>query len=179
MDKEILLVSEDFVKDVSNISDNVDGVYIIPAIREAQECKLQGILGSKLFDKLKEMVGDGQILRQPKYRTLLDKCQYFLAYSAIVELTFKLSYKIANMGVIRTRDENTDSATFDEIVQIQTLWQSKADHEAYLLQDFLIHNKADYPELTQGDCWRIKSNLKSAASCGIFLGGARGKGGWR
>ena len=45
---EFLMVSETKIKEVSNISDNVAGKFILPAIREAQEIKLKSIIGSCL-----------------------------------------------------------------------------------------------------------------------------------
>ena len=52
---------------------------------------------------------------------------------------------------------------------------AKADAYCLDLQNFLLRNRSDYPELTDNCCHNIKSNLHSAASCGIFLGGSRGK----
>jgi len=38
-----------------------------------------------------------------------------------------------------------------------------------------MDNRSSFPELNECDCRRIESNLYSAATCGIFLGGVRGK----
>lgn len=57
---EVLLTSEEFVKSISNISDNLAGKYMLPAIREAQEINLREILGDALTDKLKKIVELGQ-----------------------------------------------------------------------------------------------------------------------
>lgn len=175
---EILLTSESFVKEVSSISDNLANKYIKPSIRESQDVKLKGILGDALLAKLKSLVGSGSINQENmgKYKLLLDRCQYFLAYSTIVEVTYKVSYKIGNFGVAKSNDENLQVASLDEITKMQYYYESKADSCAIDLQNFLLDNKTDYPELTENVCYKIKSNLHSAASCGIFLGGARGKG---
>lgn len=174
---EILLSSEAFVKSVSSISDNTAGKYILPSLREAQEVNLRNILGDRLLDKLKELVRDDTLADYAGgvYKTLVDKCQYFLAYVTIVEVTNKVSYKIGNFGVAKSTDENLQVATQDEIGKMQFYYQSKADSACLNLQNFLLQNRSDYPELTDCCCARIKSNLHSAATCGIFLGGARGK----
>lgn len=191
MAAEILLTNENFVKSVTNISDNMAGKYLLSSIREAQEINLKGILGQDLLNKLKDLVS-GNLLRgsfsedynrdfaivvglNEPYRELIERCQYFLAYQAITELTFKVSYKIANMGVAKTNDDNTQVVSLDEIEKIRVLYQGKADSCAYDLQNYLIENRVRYPELSQNVCTRIHSNLYSHASCGIFLGGARGK----
>lgn len=174
---EIILTSEKFVKSVTSVSDNIAGKYILPSLREAQEQGLKGILGDALLAKLKGFVANKEIDLESNaaYKILLDRCQYYLAYAAIVEVTNKVSYKIGNFGVAKSSDENLQVASQDEIGKMQYYYQSKADAHCLDLQNFLLQNRSDYPELTENCCHTIDSNLHSAASCGIFLGGARGK----
>lgn len=174
---EILLSSEQFIKKVTNISDNLAGKFILPSLREAQEVKLKGILGSCLLNRLKELIKEGDIEEEgfEAYKDLVDNCQYFLAYSTICEVLNKVSYKITNMGVTKTSDDNVQNASTEEIGKMLYYYQSKADSCAYTLQSFLLENRSAFAELRDCDCNRIHSNLYSAASCGIFLGGARGK----
>lgn len=177
MATEILLTSEAFVKGVSSISDNIAGKYLRPSIREAQDVQYRGIVGDTLLAKLKSLVNDGSISQEANahYKALLDRSQYLIAYLAIVETCMKVSFKVANAGVIKTGDENIQQADTPDIAGIRSYYQAKADSETLDLQNFLLNNWQDYPELTEGDYHRIHSNLYSAASCGIFLGGARGK----
>ena len=174
---EIILTSEKFVKSVTSVSDNIAGKYILPSLREAQEQGLKGILGDALLAKLKGLVANKEIDLESNvaYKILLDRCQYYLAYAAIVEVTNKVSYKIGNFGVAKSSDENLQVASQDEIGKMQYYYQSKADAHCLDLQNFLLQNRSDYPELTENCCHTIESNLHSAASCGIFLGGSRGK----
>lgn len=174
---EILLSSEAFVKSVTSVSDNLSGKYILPSLREAQEIGLKGILGDSLLSKLKSLVKDGKIEDSVNvhYKDLIDRCQYYLAYVTIVEVTNKTSFKIGNFGVTKSTDENLQVATQDEIAKMQYYYQTKADAYCYDLQNWLIDNRTNFPELSDNDCKKIQSNLYSAASCGIFLGGARGK----
>ena len=174
---EILLSSEAFVKSVTSVSDNLSGKYILPSLREAQEVGLKGILGDSLLSKLKDLVKDGKI-NDPgngKYKELIDRCQYYLAYVTIVEVTNKTTFKVGNFGVVKSSDENMQVATQDEVAKMQYYYQSKADACCYDLQTWLMDNREFFPELNTNDCRRIASNLYSSASCGIFLGGARGK----
>ena len=174
---EILLSSEAFVKNVTSASDNLSGKYILPSLREAQEIGLRGILGDDLLAKLKDLCKNGTLETESGgvYKTLVDHCQYYLAYMTIVEVSNKVSYKIGNFGVTKTQNENLQVATQDEIAKMQYYYQSKADACCLDLQNFLLEHRKDYPELTENSCHKIESNLHSAASCGIFLGGARGR----
>jgi hypothetical protein len=174
---EILLSSEKFIKETTNVSENLSGKYLLPSLREAQEIGLKGILGDCLLARLKQLVKDGEINQEDNtaYKDLLDRCQYYLAYQTIVEVVERVSYKVVNFGVAKTTDENLQVATQDEIAKQKYFYQAKADNYCLDLQNFLLNNRTAYPELKACDCNRIQANLKSAASCGIFLGGARGR----
>lgn len=170
---EILLTSEAFVKSVTNVSDNLAGKYILPSIREAQEQGLKSILGDCLLSKVKHLFNTDSL--EGIYKELVDHCQYYLAYAAIVEVTNKVSFKIGNFGVAKSTDENLQVASYDEIVKMQYYYQTKVDAYCLDLQQWLLQNRESIPELTESQCKKLSSNLHSAASCGIFLGGARGK----
>lgn len=170
---EILLTSETFVKSVTNVSDNLAGKYILPSIREAQEQGLKGILGDCLLSKVKHLFETNSL--EGIYKEVVDHCQYYLAYSAIVEVTNKVSFKIGNFGVAKSQDENLQVASYDEIVKMQYYYQTKVDAYCLELQQWLLQNRESIPELTECHCRKLSSNLHSAASCGVYLGGARGK----
>lgn len=175
---DILLTSEKFVKETTSISDNLNAKYLRPSIREAQEVGLKGIVGTALLEKLKELVADGTIngLANTAYKDLLDRAGYYLAYTAVTEVAVKVSYKIANLGVAKTADQNIQNATQDEIAKLRYYYQAKADSCCYELQGWILENASQFPELDDNCCRRIQANLRSAATCGIWLGGARGKG---
>lgn len=175
--KESLLTSETFVKKATSISDNIAGKYLQSAILEAQETGLKGIYGDRLFRKVKELVKTEEIEldSNANYKELLDNSQYYLAYMAVIEVTNKVSYKIGNFGVAKSNDENLQVATYEDIVKMQYYYQSKADAFCLDLQHWILEHRSSFPELTTAHCNKISSNLHSAASCGIWLGGARGK----
>lgn len=170
---EILLTSEAFVKSVTNVSDNLAGKYILPSIREAQEQGLKSILGDCLLSKVKHLFNTDSL--EGIYKELVDHCQYYLAYAAIVEVTNKVSFKIGNFGVAKSTDENLQVASYDEIVKMQYYYQTKVDAYCLELQQWLLQNRESIPELSDCHCRKLSSNLHSAASCGVYLGGGRGK----
>lgn len=174
---DYLITSESFVKNTTPIFDNIGGKYIQSAIREAQEIRIKGVLGSALLGRLKELCKSGDIGKSGNeaYKELLDRCQMATAYQAISELARITSYKITNKGVVKTNDDRVENATESEIIRTQDFYRAKADYYVYELQRFIIDNRVDYPELSNNDCAAIRANLQSAASCGLWLGGARGK----
>ena len=173
---EILLSSEAYIKSTTNISDNLAGKFLLPSLRDAQEIGLKGIIGDCLLSKLKRLIKENELNLQVNsaYKDLVDRCQPYLAYETIVEVVERISYKVVNFGVTKSTDENLQVATQDEIAKQKFFYQAKADNYCLDIQNFLLNNRSAYPELKACDCNRIAANLKSAASCGIFLGGARG-----
>ena len=144
---EILLTSEAFVKSVTNVSDNLAGKYILPSIREAQEQGLKSILGDCLLSKVKHLFNTDSL--EGIYKELVDHCQYYLAYAAIVEVTNKVSFKIGNFGVATSTDENLQVASYDEIVKMQYYYQTKVDAYCLELHQWLLQNKESITELTE------------------------------
>lgn len=176
---EILLSSEKYIKTTTAISDNVSGKHLLPALREAQEVGLRGIVGDCLLSKLKEVAAaSDEEKAKPENKPYLDlirEAQYYLAYKTLVEVANSVTYKVANSGVVKTPDENVQPAGQDDLAKQQYYYQAKADSACNRLQTWILQNAASFPELRPCDCRAIRANLVSAASSGIFLGGARGK----
>lgn len=173
--EKILLVSGNFIKNVTNIDDNMPGKLIEPAIYEAQNEGLRGVLGDALVDRLEELVDNGDIDREgyEMYRKLLTKCQYFLAYTAISNICMLTAVKVSPAGLEQVSDEHMEPLDMDDSFRLQSFYQKKADYLCHQLQNYVLNNKTAYPELKECDCRRMKANLFSAATTGLWLGGVR------
>lgn len=176
MSTKVLLTSTNFVRTQTAISDNVTDKLILPAIRETQDINLREILGSNLLNKLCELVVSGKIEfpQNSKYKELLDIGQYYICYQSISNLVVSSTYKINNLGIHQNNDEYTQVPYMSEVFRLKDWWVSRADHYCLLMQQFILRNIKDFPELDGDDYNRIHSHLYSSASCGINLGGERG-----
>lgn len=177
--KDVLLTSTDYIKTYSNISDNIDDSYMLPALLVAQRQYLEECLGTALVRKMQELV-DSELIEiedNAKYKILLeDYVQEFLVFQSLVELAKIISFKFNNFGISRTDDEKMYNVSFDEVFRLANHYQKKADYFMYRMQRFLIANYSDYPELlTYKSIEDLQQNLYSAASCSLWLGGERGK----
>ena len=172
------LTSENFIKSNSSINDNVDDKYMQSAMRESQEINLQSLLGTRLLRKLQQLVRTGAINESGNtiYRECVDQCQYFLLYHTVAKLVMVTGIHISNFGPNNPTDENMSNLYWSDLGKCEQYWVNKADHYALMLQKWLIENYNELPELTQNKVAQLRSNLYSAASCGLWLGGARGKG---
>ena len=174
-----LLTNENRVREVLGISDNLAGEYLAPSLREAQDTALRLILGDALLDKVEGLVADGTIdaPENAAYKALLDDSPlfYVLAYTTGVGICQRVTFKVANAGVVKTPDEKVEVADQPDMAKTQAFYQSKADSYTFALDRWLLDKAATLPELTASECGRVRSHLRSAASCGVFLGGAMGK----
>lgn len=175
--RNVLLCNEDYIKTFTNISDNISGDYILPAIYFAQRQNLEECLGTALVRKLQELVGNEEIenFENEHYKILLDDyIQDYLAFQAVSEIVVNTSFKINNLGANRTDDEKAYGLSFSEVYKLRDYYKGKADYLMYRMQRFLIANYADYPELVEYKTIAdLQTNLYSAADVPIFLGGAR------
>lgn len=175
--KDILLVSEDYIKTFTNANDNISGDYILPAIYFAQRQYLEECLGTALVRKIQGLIAMGEIENEENkpYKELLDDyIQDYLAFTALSEIIINTSFKINNFGASRTEDEKQYGVSFSEVYKLRDYYKSKADYLQYRMQRFLIANYGNYPELVEYKTVAdLQVNLYSAGGSNIWLGGAR------
>ena len=174
--KEIYLISPNFVRTNTNISNNLQDKFLQSAIREATDMDLHELVGSNLLNKLKIIIDKDEINNPENiiYKQILDISKYFIAYSVISRLTVISSIKIDNIGANVTGDDNVKTLDLDDVFRIEKFYRDKADFYKKRIQDFLKENYSKIPELSECECYKVKSNTYSASSTGIWLGGARG-----
>ena len=79
------LISEAQIRNYTDIEDNIDSALIKNGIREAQDIKLQTVLGTLLTEKIYSLVDAGTIgdAANAAYKTLLDSyIQNMLIYAS-------------------------------------------------------------------------------------------------
>ena len=130
-----------------------------------------------MVDRLEELVstGDIDLTENEMYRNLLNKAQYFLAYSAIADVCILTSVKIDNGGLEQVSDEHMEPLNLPDSFQIQSFYIHKSDYMCRQLQNYVLRNRNAFPELRECDCNSIRANLLSSASTGLWLGGVRGR----
>lgn len=176
MSQEIFLISPNSVKKATNISNNVDEKYLNSAIREAQDVNLQMTLGTKLLDKVKNLVKSGDIsaTTNEDYKTLLDDhIYYFLLYQVVSTVVPLVAIKINNIGVTQNSDEHNDALSYNNIMKLRELYLGKAAFYNKRLIEFLKENKDKYPELKENKDTDIQPQKSADEVSSIFLGGNR------
>lgn len=130
MYKEVLLISEDYIKSESMVDNNISGKYLLSAIKTSQDIELQSILGTSLLESIQKKVFDNTIdLNENKlYKDLLDnKIQPFLVYQVLSEITMFTAYKVSNFGVMQSSDEKDYAVDNKQINLVRTFYLNKAN----------------------------------------------------
>ena len=157
----VLLISEKTLKTDSLINDNVDSMYILPAVQMAQEQGLQSIIGTKLYNRICNDVKDGHL--EDDYKLLLDDyITPYLEYQVMSDIQIPLAYKMRNLGVIQTTDEHTLTPSMKDIQYLVEYYGNKAKFYSNRLYDFLCANCNTYKEFRKKDnCSDLMSNKQS------------------
>lgn len=165
------LISEKTLKENSVINNNVDGMYILPAIEFAQDAGLQPLLGTVLYEKLMDLVADGSIVDAPDYKLLLDEyVTPYLLNKVTADIQIPLSFKLRNQGVVQQTGENTYTPSMKDLQYVVQNYENKANFYGNRLSDFLSANRNKYPEYCKiNSCADMPSN-KDAYKTGIYLG---------
>ena len=134
-----LLVSEQRLKQWTQLDDNVRMNEITPFIIQAQDIYMQSTLGTKLYDRLKAGViandltaNEGILLNDYIGPTLMQYSLYLMLPS--------IKYKIANQGILNGTSEETSPTTLDELQYIRQSTLDTAEFYNKRLIKFFFDN---------------------------------------
>ena len=95
---QVLFVSPADVIKRTGINGNVDRDKMIKFIKIAQDIHVQGIMGTRLFEKFKTDIEAGNI--PTNYQTLLDDyIQDMVIHYAAIDILPYIHFKVANGGI--------------------------------------------------------------------------------
>lgn len=167
----VLLISEKTLKSNGVINNNVDGMYILPAIEYAQDAGLQPIIGTKLYNKLMDLVSDGSIQQETDYKSLLDEyVTPYLLNKVTADIQIPLNYKLRNQGVVQNQAENTIVPTMKDIQYVIQNYEYKAIFYGNRLSDYLMANKSKFPEYCKVDSSSDMHSNPNSYKTNIYLG---------
>lgn len=152
----VLLISENNIKHLSLINNNVDANYIEQAIVTAQDMGLQPLIGTNLFQKLCTLVENGTIINDANsyYKALID--YYIMPYlceKVMADIPKMLFAKFRNAGMTQSSDQQTAQLSRQDVEYIVSDHNYKADFYAKRLTDRLCASSEHYPE------WRDRRDV--------------------
>ena len=145
MAKQVLLVSEQRLKQWTQLDDNVRLNEITPHILQAQDIYLQNVLGTKLFDRLKAGVIAAD-LNANEQKLLNDYVGPTLMQYALYLMLPSIKYKIANQGILNGTSEETSPTTLDELKYLRQSTLDTAEFYSKRLTKYFMDNPNLFPE---------------------------------
>jgi hypothetical protein len=134
--ERILLLKEDDITKLTNISFNVDIDKITPFIYMAQKTKLKPLLGSELYEAIMTefdedtLAGDNLEL----YNDYI--VDYLVYYTAYYFWSFGI-YQLDNAGAYRTSVDNSEGLEEEAVIRVAKMWEQQAESVRIQLVKFL------------------------------------------
>ena len=152
----VLLISEQKLKDNTSINENVDSSELRFSIQMAQNIFLQESLGTNLYEKILELVqtGDIELVGNLKYKELLNNFiqPMLIAYSYYLALD-NFFVKFVNVGLQSYRSEQSQPIGIREFTYLKNNARDQSQFLDNLLRRHLVFESYKYPEYTE-----IKNN---------------------
>jgi len=140
-----LLVSEQRMKQWTQLDDNVRMDDITPFILQAQDIYLQDTLGTRFYNHLKDGIIAGTLIADEQ--TLLnDYIGPTLMQYALYLMLPSIKYKIANQGILNGTSEETSPTTLDELQYLRQSTLDTAEFYNKRLLNFFQDNPNLFPK---------------------------------
>ena len=140
---EVLLINAEYFKKYTHTNDSVDQNLLNPSIYLAQDKYLQGTLGTKLLQYLKDNIAS----LPADYQTLLDNyVRRAVCWWTMVEVLPHLTYKLDNGTLVQRTSEDASPIDNARMKDFMDKAQSNARFYTERLDDYLCANSSLFPE---------------------------------
>lgn len=169
----VLFISENFLKDNTQVSKNVDVKYIREAILWCQDSEIQTVLGTTLYNEIKDDVTNSTLTGYNK--TLMDDyIQPCLKHYVTAECLEMAHYKLTNKGVQIQDSEQSTPASRSDVNRIIEKEVNKAQWYKQRMLNYLCEFEANFPSYQNPENGlHIIQPKREGYTSNIFLGGVR------
>ena len=147
MAKQVLLVSEQRLKQWTQLDDNVRLNEITPHILQASDIYIQNLVGSKLYARLQAGIIANDLNTNEKL-LLDDYIGKTLMQYALYMILPSIKYKVVNQGIVNGTSEETAPTTLEELRYLRGTVLDTAEFYATRLVEFFRDNPGMFPEYT-------------------------------
>ena len=148
----ILFISEAKLKDSTAINLNVDVDLLLPYVRQAQKLYVESKLGTKLTDKLKDLIKNGTLgnVGNEAYKTLVDDYigDMMPNWAFFMCIPF-LRFKIENGNIYSKASETGTSLTTEEAQHLREEVRNTAEYYTERMIEYVRNNISSFPEYNQ------------------------------
>ena len=181
----VLLISEQKLKDNTPINDNVDTAELRFSIQQAQQIFIQESLGTNLYEYILGLVSTSGIDDPSKihYKELLNNFIQPTLISYAYYLALDNFYlKFVNIGLQQMRSEQGSPVGIKDLIYLKNNARDNAQFNDNLLRRHLVFNNQNYPQYTLttnngqlipefGGAFKSPITLPPAGRAGRIVGG--------
>ncbi len=139
-----LFISETFVKENSEVDENVDMKLVNPTIWLCQKKYIEKTLGTILYNDLAAKIIAGT-LAGDDLTLVNDYVADALLYWVRNELLIPMTYKFKNKSVGKNSDTNQQPVSFEEHKYVRDYYKPNAQYFTERLELYLCANESLYP----------------------------------
>ena len=148
MSAQILMISENKLKNSTAINMNVSVDLLLPYIRQSQKLYIEPRLGTELYEKIKTDISNNTLTGV--YKTLVDD---YIA-DALVNYAFYhcgpfLRFRVENGNIYSKNSETGTALSTEEAQHLREEILNTAQYYDKRLEQHLHNNQSNFPELTQ------------------------------
>lgn len=140
----IYFVTENYLKNQTPITANVDVTDVTPFIKTQSDMRVQPILGTYFYNYM--LTGYNAQTLTPIEETLVVYIQPVIAWRSAEDAVFGLSYQLKNKGLQMQNGDYSTSVGQSEVAFAQDHYAQKASFYETRLYNYLKENKDLYPE---------------------------------
>ena len=137
------LITEDYFKTYSPISDNYNIKDIKPYFNVAEKLWIEPIIGTPLYEELLDEVEKDEVT--PENATLLLNIYPLLAFAITYESLPFVGYHLSQVGITKGKSENSEPVSINDVNYISTQLRNQCETMKKLLKKFLDENAEHYP----------------------------------
>lgn len=146
---ETYFITEKFIKDNTDVNNNVDMSkidYAIKASYDVNLCSLIGTYFAEFLLGLHQNVLNGSYTYTPLQESLVDKIQSYIAWDVALKANASLSNQLQNTGRLRQAGDFQQASDSNEVKVMAELNKTTAEAYKMKLSKFLCKNSKSFPE---------------------------------
>ena len=137
------LITEEYFKTYSPISDNYNIKDIKPYFHVAEKLWIEPIIGTPLYEELLDEVEKNEVT--PENATLLLNIYPLLAFAITYESLPFVGYHLSQVGITKGKSEISEPVSINDVNYISTQLRNQCETMKKLLKKFLDENAEHYP----------------------------------
>jgi len=144
---EVLFISENYLKENTNLSSNIDVKLLKPSIIKAQDLFIENFIGKTITLELKNGIINNNLTNiQKDLLNLIKKAQAeftcFLAYP-------DLMFRFMNKAITNPNVENGSNINKEDLIYIRDISRNQGEFYLNIVKTFLKDNKTYFPSFSE------------------------------